>query len=849
MTPETISWPLERSKTVIDGRFRIRNPLAIGGMGHVYDVDDLDLECISVLKHLRPNLHPSDPRVRERKQPDARHLLVNEAKTQAKLARKSDAFIHVFHRGTAYVSYPIAAGGDSRTHVTLDLPYYVMERLHGDNFETLIDAYRKNKQPMDWDVVFKLAAQSARALAVAHSMDIVHRDIKPNNLFVHERNEGKARVTIIDFGVSTKHGERGVLGSSTQKYGAPELLVQSEIRPAENKQSDLYPLGIVLYELATGLHPFAEWLNAWPVVGSDAEKARSRGYSSVAYANIHVQPPPLSTRRADTPPAYEKLVMALLAKKGEDRPNVEEFLKELLRSVKEDPGQDDDQLAGVLSSVRPRRAARPAPNGGRGKGQSVSISSGQLTDPPVVQATTAKSEIFFSQSVPPVPISPSSAPALVGERTKPFGPVAAPQPATPQPQTSPSSAPALVVERTKPFEPVATPPQTDVVAAPTAPIVILAGSSTSLPDDSKPPATIVAATALETSGNASSTPASAHVPSTPTTLQTISRAALVHDTEPDGEPLFPELMDGEPEFAELTDPLPATAILADDELRDVRVFSSMASAFHWNETSYRDPSSPLGTGGEGTSGPPRGPRPNSGPMPMTKPTPKPSEDVGEPVAAPVEANARNEKRASIDRLAASDSGLVLPAEEAAALVPSSRERRARARRRVLLQRSAWLAATALVVAAGYLVIVSQLPRRDQPPPVVVAMPAAAVAPPASSPTESPSLHGDDVARALPASLDASPPAPMAVAPSPAPQTTPSSAVRATRATPRSAPRPAKRPEADIFRGDIDDGPRLHDHLEDEVNARSSSAPATTGSAALPAYSNWLARPTTDAGAL
>ena len=341
MSHDVLPWPFEPDRTVIDGRFRVKGIVGQGGMGRVYRVEDMNLfDRICVLKMLAPKLHPSQV-----PQHDASALLINEVKLLSLLSEISDSFVTIFGRGTAYVAVPLhAREGESRKHVELDLPYYVMELLQGTNFETLIERHKKEQAFLSWNIVLGLCSQAARALSIAHAKGIVHRDIKPNNLFLHEFGGRKPIVKFIDFGVSTQHGAPGVFGSGTKRYGSPELL-RNGAPLIEDKQSDIYPLGLVMYELAALVHALVEYR------------------ADYAYAHLNETPTPLKARRADTPPGFEKIVHRALAKRPTDRPTADEIAKEL-DTIRASRGEDDDvapHLSELLSSMRDRAAERKKP--------------------------------------------------------------------------------------------------------------------------------------------------------------------------------------------------------------------------------------------------------------------------------------------------------------------------------------------------------------------------------------------------------------------------------------------------------------------------------------------------------
>src|SRR5206468_5570290 len=162
----------------------------------------------------------------------------------------------------------------------------------------------------------ELGMQIARGLAFAHANGYVHRDVKPQNVLLN--GDGEAKVT--DFGIArsldVKHGvtQTGtVLGTSD--YIAPEQAQGQQV----DEHTDVYSLGIVLYELLTGEVPFS-----------------GDNFVAVAMQHINDPPPPVSTKRPDVPARLDAAVARALAKQPEDRfPTMAEFGRELETCLEE----------------------------------------------------------------------------------------------------------------------------------------------------------------------------------------------------------------------------------------------------------------------------------------------------------------------------------------------------------------------------------------------------------------------------------------------------------------------------------------------------------------------------------
>src|SRR5260221_3459610 len=180
------------------------------------------------------------------------------------------------------------------------VPYVAMEYVFGPNVKELVR--RHGPLPVEW--VWILGEQLCSALDAAHSLGVVHRDVKPQNvMLVDSRVELMAKLT--DFGIARQvDGEYTALTVSGQVLGTPDYLSPEQVMGEPGgPASDLYSLGIVLYELLTGHLPFeADTLLA----------AASR--------RMVADPPPLSRFRPDAPPALQEVIMLVLGRDPASRP-------------------------------------------------------------------------------------------------------------------------------------------------------------------------------------------------------------------------------------------------------------------------------------------------------------------------------------------------------------------------------------------------------------------------------------------------------------------------------------------------------------------------------------------------
>jgi serine/threonine protein kinase/Tol biopolymer transport system component len=264
----------------IVGPYRVIERLGGGGMGIVYRAEDTRLGRIVALKFLPPDLTRD---------------LVAKARFQQE-ARAASAFDHP----NICTIYEVGETADGQLY--LAMPCYDGETLRR----------RLESGPLPVDEAVDVAAQVARGLAKAHRQGIVHRDIKPANLIV--TSDGV--VKILDFGIAKLAGAAALTrtGSTlgTPAYMSPEQMKGQEV----DARSDLWSLGVVLYEMLAGRRPFP----------GDHE-------SVVRQAILSAQPEPLSHVRPEVPPAVQQLVDALLAKDPDKRAPAADEVAATLRAL------------------------------------------------------------------------------------------------------------------------------------------------------------------------------------------------------------------------------------------------------------------------------------------------------------------------------------------------------------------------------------------------------------------------------------------------------------------------------------------------------------------------------------
>ena len=251
--------------TLFDGRYQIVRKLGAGGMANVYLAEDQELGRRVAIKILNDR-HANDEQFVER--------FRREAKNAAALSHPN--IVSIYDRGEAEGTY-----------------YIAMEYLDGRSLKELI--LSRGDAPIA--VVVEYARQILSALRFAHRHGIVHRDIKPHNVLV----DGEGRVKVTDFGIARAGASQMTEAGSivgTAQYLSPEQARGGDV----DQRSDLYSLGVLMYEMLTGEVPF-------------------NGDTPVEIAMKHLSrtPEPPSTKRRDVPRELDMVVMRSLAKDPDDR--------------------------------------------------------------------------------------------------------------------------------------------------------------------------------------------------------------------------------------------------------------------------------------------------------------------------------------------------------------------------------------------------------------------------------------------------------------------------------------------------------------------------------------------------
>jgi serine/threonine-protein kinase len=376
-------WSAPRLPTagdVVDGRYRIEGELGRGGMGVVFSARNLRTGRDVALKWMLPRGLPRSASER--------------SEGAERFEREARAVSRIDHPNVVRV-YDV--GGDPAA------PYLVMERLHGETLRA-----RLARGQLDWDEALSLLLPAMSGVAAAHRAGVVHRDLKPDNVFVCA-----AGVKVLDFGVSRIGGDEDhtTLTRTGTMLGTPAYMPLEQLRGTRqiDERTDVYALGVILYEALSGRLPF------------DAHTAADQ---AVLLATRKPQPlgdlvPTLRGPRADV------VMRALTADPAGRYESVESMAQALGGARRDALGKARGWLwlalslcllAGLLAAAfrapapaSPRISASPA----RVSGAASLTSSAPSAEPRPVQAVQA-----------PIPASPASPPEDA-RAAKPIAPVRA----------------------------------------------------------------------------------------------------------------------------------------------------------------------------------------------------------------------------------------------------------------------------------------------------------------------------------------------------------------------------------------------------------------------------------------
>ncbi len=436
---------------LIDGRYEVMEALGEGGMGTVYRVRHHALQRQFAMKVLRPDLA---------REPELCSRFIQEARTAATIAHPNVVQI------TDYGSVPSGS------------PYFVMELLDGAPLSRLV----KQAGPIPAARAVRILVQIAAGIGAAHRAGVVHRDLKPDNVFIVPDTHGNDQVKILDFGVAKVAGAARMTRTG-MVFGSPHYMSpeQASGQPVDHR-ADIYALGVVMYELFTGHVPF-----------------EADTFMGVLTKHMFMAPEPFVQKAENMRElgALEDITLRCLEKKPENRyPTVEALVADVEEVVRLGAGDDIE--------VRPSSAG----SAGRSSEPAFRLAD-ELELPDVYEVSAARARrgqhdsryrIALGALVAAVLMLAGAIVALLWLRSKAAVPPAPPAsalvdssgslaPAAPVAHPSPVVVTATISDAEPAAPPVTTPPQT---AHPSQSASTTPRSRTPHPVKTSPPATTTA---------------------------------------------------------------------------------------------------------------------------------------------------------------------------------------------------------------------------------------------------------------------------------------------------------------------------------------------------------------------
>ena len=280
-----------REGEVLGDRYRVIRRLGKGGMGEVFLAEHIAIGRMVAIKTLSAT---------QQDKPDLARRFMQEARTASKVRHANIVDITDFG------------------HTEAGAPFFVMEYLEGQDLKTLL----RHEGALAWPRAREIALQICAALGAAHAQGVVHRDLKPDNVFLMRQGDAEV-VKVLDFGIAKsitsdepqETTQTGVL-LGTPEYMSPE---QAQDLPLDAR-SDIYAAGVILYRMLTGRVPF-----------------QAKAFMTVLARHIQEPPQPPSQVDPTRPvsPGQERVILRCLAKRPEDRYQSAAELAAALRAAEE----------------------------------------------------------------------------------------------------------------------------------------------------------------------------------------------------------------------------------------------------------------------------------------------------------------------------------------------------------------------------------------------------------------------------------------------------------------------------------------------------------------------------------
>ncbi|MCL2627041.1 MAG: protein kinase [Cystobacterineae bacterium] len=293
------------------GNYVIEKYVAGGGMGIVYYAQHRSMNRPAAIKVLRPEMADSPEQV-------------------ARFEREAAVLSSIRHQGVTNI---IDWGRlpDGRHYMT-------MEYLDGNSLEEVLAQEKRNTPGMPVFRVLEIADEILDALQAAHKVNVIHRDLKPSNIYIVKQSDGTECIKLLDFGLakenpvnalqpSTNAGTEkvGALDKASVVAGTPEYIAPEQAKGlAASTRTDIYSLGVVLFEMLSGDLPF-----------------RAANATAMMRAHAYEEAPDISKLVDGLPNSLAELLIAMLKKKPEDRPRNVDDVKQRLRRIMKEIQQED----------------------------------------------------------------------------------------------------------------------------------------------------------------------------------------------------------------------------------------------------------------------------------------------------------------------------------------------------------------------------------------------------------------------------------------------------------------------------------------------------------------------------
>lgn len=303
---------------VFDNRYLLEEVIGYGGMGQVWSATHVTTKQNVAIKVLHENIIQEE---------DARIRFEREARVMESLG---DMSRHI----TRVLEYGVLSDG---------VPYLIMERLKGEGLDMLL----KRQKVLPLAQIASIVEQLCKALAVTHAEEIIHRDIKPPNIFLCPDSDDpeKTFVKLLDFGVVKVLSEAGESTLQGQIIGTPNYMSPEQLTPKAriDHRADIFAVGAIIYRCATGRVAFGK--------GTPQEMVQRV---------LNEMPPQATSINPALPPEFDAFLARCLAKNPEERFQSVRELVDTLRLIAEDPAAARVSLLPRTDSLSSSQLALPA---------------------------------------------------------------------------------------------------------------------------------------------------------------------------------------------------------------------------------------------------------------------------------------------------------------------------------------------------------------------------------------------------------------------------------------------------------------------------------------------------------